>query len=138
MLRSACSTCGARPKEKLASAYWAWFNADGVRSARKQRLCIDCVKRIVLPLVPPAPNDPDEPDTCPCCGGVPTDDLDPIYLTLYLPKQEARTFEIGTDAVCASAVRIDASCNAKILPDRQGPSQLASETAAWDALGLAP
>lgn len=133
-----CSLCRKRAPGKLASVYWAWFVADGTRSAWRQRLCAECFGLTVLPLI----NDTTEnPESCPICHTVCGREADPVYATVYIPKREAEEigFELcGTDAV---AVRARAQDGAQKLADREvgvrGPSPTSS-TSAWDALGLAP
>lgn len=136
-----CSICGQRRPGKLASAYWAWFLADGSRSAWRQRICASCAPSTLSALLKSA-NESEANENvfaCVACGASTDQDSDPVYLTLYLPKREAQEFAIQLDSACAVKVRVAAQHGAEKLPDRggevRGPSP---DTSAWDALGLAP
>jgi hypothetical protein len=133
-----CSMCGQRRPGKLASAYWAWFRADGERTAWKQRVCAPCLIERIAPLVRKYAETNGE--NCPACGTTSTDDLDQVYLTLYVPSHEPVECAFATDAACAARIRVDAQLGATKLADRgasvRGPSP--TPTAEWDAIGLAP
>lgn len=75
---------------------------------------------------------------CPSCGSDASQDLDPIYLTLYVPSQPARPFELTTCASCAAIIRAAAQTGATKLADRSETSSQPSPTQAWDSLGLDP
>jgi hypothetical protein len=117
-----CSACGRRVPGRLASLYSAWFLADGSRTAWKQRLCVGCVSERLRPLLAAASQASPDVTACPACGGNASDQLDPIYLTLYLPKQEPREFALTTDASCAVTLRLGLQERAERLPDRNGSS----------------
>jgi len=126
---------GSHPgKEKLASLYWAWFRADGVRVAQKQRRCPDHAKERLQVILQHAGDDSGDLSLCPGCGGDSASDLDPVFLTLYMPRQEQRTFELGTCSACAAEIRISALEGAEPLKDRQSTNGAALDTAktAWD------
>ena len=136
-----CSVCRSRRPGKLASAYWAWFNADGARSAWKVRYCPECAGESLSPLF----SSLREMDgtshvfACVSCGASAEEDSDPIYLTLYLPGKEPVEYALQLDTACAAKLRIPITIHGDRLPDRggvvRGPSL---GTSAWDALGLAP
>lgn len=133
-----CSACGKRKPGKLASVYWAWFNADQQRSAWRQRLCADCyVKAIRQVIIDSIAN----PDSCPICHAEQTREADPLYATVYLPKREPEEYAFMTCDVDAAFLRAAAQAGAQKLADREvgvrGPSP-SSSTSAWDAIGLAP
>ena len=136
-----CSVCGQRKPGKLASAYWAWFNADGGRSAWKLRYCPECaVKSLSLLFNRLRSMDGTSPVfACVSCGADASEDSDPIYLTLYLPGKESEEIALQLDGACAAKLRIPITESGTKLLDRggvvRGPSQALS---AWDALGLAP
>lgn len=136
--RQRCASCGQRVPEKLASLYWAWFRADGVRTAWRQRLCANCTVTSLSSLLQSANSQSLDLTTCPSCGGDASEDLDPIYLTLYVPGREQQSFELTTDAPCAARIRVAAQAGAQQLQDRTQQSSGSSATSAWDALGLAP
>jgi len=136
-----CSVCRQRKPGKLASAYWAWFNADGGRSAWKLRYCLDCAANDLLPLLRRL-QDSDgttEVFACVSCGASAANDSDPIYLTLYLPGKEPTEFALQLDGACAAKLRIPLTEKGERLADRggvvRGPSTLTRD---WDALGLSP
>ncbi len=117
-----CAACGQRVPGRLASLYSAWFLADGARTAWKQRLCAPCASQRLGSLLRHAQDSPPDVTLCPACGSASTADLDPIYLTLYLPKQDPREFALTTCAPCAVRVRLDLQDRAEKLPDRNGGS----------------
>jgi hypothetical protein len=136
-----CSVCRQRKPGKLATAYWAWFNADGGRSAWKVRYCpvcaVESLQTLLLQL-----RETDGTSSvfaCVSCGMDASEDSDPIYLTLYLPGKEPTEYALQLDSACAARLRIQITNGSERLPDRgglvRGPS---SSTSAWDALGLSP
>ena len=136
-----CSMCKRRLPGKLAAAYWAWFNADGGRSAWKVRYCLDCASehlRILLQ-TSPALDGTSDVFACISCGASASQDSDPIYCTLYLPGKTPQEYAVQLDAACAAKLRIPITSSGERLPDRggvvRGPSPSIS---AWDALGLSP
>lgn len=136
-----CSVCRQRRPGKLATAYWAWFNADGGRAAWKQRLCPGCAQSELVELLKRLREQDGNENVLAClsCGADATHDSDPMYLTLYLPSKEPMEYALQLDAACAAKLRIPIIDHADRLPDRgsqvRGPSPL---TSAWDELGLAP
>jgi len=136
-----CSVCKQRKPGKLASAYWAWFLADGERSAWKLRYCPGCaVDNLSAPLnALREMGETSEVFGCVSCGADASTDSDPIYLTLYLPGKEPMEYALQLDGACAAKLRIPITTLGERLQDRggvvRGPSPLAST---WDALGLAP
>lgn len=136
-----CSVCRQRKPGKLASAYWAWFNADGGRSAWKLRYCPGCAADALSLLLNNSRNL--ELDStvfaCVSCSADASEDSDPIYITLYLPGKEPMEYALQLDGACAAKLRTPITTLGERLPDRggvvRGPSPL---TSAWDALGLEP
>lgn len=136
-----CSVCRQRKPGKMATAYWAWFNADGGRSAWKQRFCAPCahdsLQSLLLTL-----NGADGSSNalaCVSCGTDASEDSDPVYLTLYVPGRDPQEYALQLDGPCAVAIRVKAQAGAERLADRgglvRGPSP---STSAWDAIGLNP
>jgi hypothetical protein len=76
---------------------------------------------------------------CVSCGADASEDSDPVYCTLYLPKKEPMEYAIQLCGACAAKLRVPISTNGDPLEDRgggvRGPSP---DTSAWDKLGLAP
>jgi HSP20 family molecular chaperone IbpA len=136
-----CSVCRQRRPGKLASAYWAWFNADGARSAWKVRYCHGCAAESLSKLFQKLRETDGTSDVFACvsCGTDASQDSDPIYLTLYLPGKEPEEIALQLDGACAAKLRIPITTQGERLADRggvvRGPSPL---TTAWDALGLSP
>ena len=136
-----CSVCGQRVLGKLASGYWAWFNADGGRSAWKLRYCPGCAREHLSGLFERLRSTDGMSNVFACisCGADASQDSDPMYLTLYLPGKEPTEIALQLDAACAAKLRIPIVERGLKLPDRsagvRGPSP---STSAWDALGLSP
>lgn len=136
-----CSVCRQRKPGKLASAYWAWFSADGGRSAWKLRYCPACAPASLELLFADSPMAERtlEVFACVACGADASTDSDPIYCTLYLPGREPMEYALQLDSACAAKLRIPIVDQGERLADRggvvRGPSP---STSAWDALGLAP
>jgi hypothetical protein len=136
-----CSICRQRMPGKLASVYWAWFNADGGRSAWKLRYCPACAKKdlTILFSAPPEKDGQSSVFDCVSCGALAAEDSDPIYATLYLPGKEPMEVALQLDAACAAKLRIPITSQGERLADRGGVVRGPSPgTSAWDALGLAP
>lgn len=136
-----CSVCKQRKPGKLASAYWAWFNADGGRSAWKLRYCPACAVEHLSGVLNALRQLGESSDVFACvgCGSSATEDSDPMYLTLFLPGKEMTEYALQLDSACAVKLRSPVTTLGERLPDRggvvRGPSPLSTT---WDALGLAP
>jgi hypothetical protein len=136
-----CSSCRQRKPGKLASAYWAWFNADGARSAWKLRYCPGCAPDALSIVLAASRLSAENSNVFACvsCGADSSPDSDPMYLTLYLPGREPMEYALQLDTACAAKLRIPITTQGERLEDRggvvRGPSPSAS---AWDALGLEP
>jgi hypothetical protein len=136
-----CSMCRQRKPGKLASAYWAWFLADGERSAWKVRFCPGCAVESLLPLLTQLRGQDGTSDVFACllCGASAATDSDPMYLTLYLPGKEPTEYAVQLDTACAVRLRVPITSFGERLPDRgglvRGPSL---STSVWDELGLEP
>lgn len=137
-----CSFCGRKSTEKMSNATWAWWTADQQRVAWRQRLCIECFVTNVAGL---EQSTRDDPFNCPACHTDQSDDLDPVYLTVFLPGVGPLRLEMATDPKCAVEIRNRALQGAHKLEDRetqfggQDPGPRTSNTpSAWAALGIAP
>jgi len=136
-----CSVCRQRKPGKLATAYWAWFLADGSRSAWKERFCQGCaVDNLSLLLVGlQSMGENSQVFACVSCGSDASKDSDPMYLTLYVPGKEPTEYALQLDSACAVKLRNPITTRGERLSDRgglvRGPSPSVS---AWDALGLNP
>jgi len=114
-----CSVHDQRDAPKYASVYAAWFRSDGVRTAYKQKLCPQALREELSQILAHASDTSLDVTACPACGANSSEDLDPIYLNVYLPKQEARVYELPTCASCAAILRVQLQRGAEKLPDRQ-------------------
>jgi hypothetical protein len=137
-----CSACGARRPGKLSNATWAWWNADNERSAWRQRLCVDCYVANVATI---EQSTRDDPMNCPVCHTDAGEQMDPCYLTIYIPGVGPMRLEMATCAPCAVEIRNRALVGAEKLPDRrtesvgQGPGpQTDPATSVWQQLGIQP
>jgi hypothetical protein len=135
-----CSACGQRSPGKLAQVYWAWVLVDGTRRSYKQRLCTTCYCMHVLPVAIAAA---DNVVACPVCHMGTLDDMDPVYATIYLPRQDRQDAEMALCGKCAVEIRRRALVGAEQLVDREvgsgGPSPQPVDPAdVWAALGIRP
>ncbi len=136
-----CSVCRQRKPGKLCSAYWAWFLADGERSAWKLRYCPADAESHLLALLTKLreADGTSHAFACVSCGANAAEDSDPIYLTLYLPGKEPQEYALQLDSACAAKLRIPITQSGERLPDRSGVVRGPSPSiSAWDALGLTP
>lgn len=137
-----CSFCGQRAVGKMSSATWAWWRADQQRVAYRQRLCLTCFVQNVAGLEQATR---DEPFHCPACHTDPSDDMDPVYLTVFIPGVGPLRLEMATCGACAVEIRNRAQQGAVQLDDREpqfggqgtGP-QNSNTPSAWAALGIEP
>lgn len=123
-----CSVHGRKVDGRMASIYSAWFLANGERTAWKQRVCVDCVRSHLAPLLAHASEDSPDAVACPACGSDASEDLDPIYLTVYPPKQERREYALTTCAPCAVTLRLRLQERAERLPNRNGFNGTSKDT----------
>lgn len=136
-----CSICKSRRPGKLASAYWAWFRQDGSRAAGKLRYCLECAQEHLSILLQDSVQRPESSSVFACvsCGADASQDSEPVYCTLYLPKKEPMEYALQLDGACAVRLKATISTNWDPLEDRgggvRGPSP---DITAWDKLGLAP
>src|ERR1044072_6825578 len=116
-----CSVCRQRKPDKLATAYWAWFNADGERSAWKLRYCLGCADGSLSTLLGRSLGSEtrDSMFACVSCGASAETDSDPIYITLYLPSKEPMEIALQLDGACAAKLRIPITTKGERLPDRR-------------------
>jgi hypothetical protein len=121
----------------MASAYWAWFNADGGRSAWKQRFCASCAVDGLRSLLSTLIQEGSDSNVFACisCGADASQDSAPVYLTLYVPGRDPQEYALQLDAPCAANIRVKAMEGAERLADRgglvRGPSPSDS---VWDQL----
>lgn len=136
-----CSVCRQRRPGKMATAYWAWFDANGDRCAWKQRFCAACAQANLHTLLLTLRSEGSDSNTFACvsCGTDASQDSDPVYLTLYVPGREPEELALQLDGPCAANMRSQAQVGAERLADRGGLVRGPSPTnTTWDAIGLAP
>jgi len=106
MALTPCSACKRRTLGRLISIYTARFS-EQQRVAFRTQLCFECAAdwaetlRAAKPLVGDS-GFTEWPDTCSMCGSATKDDLDPIYVTVFEPKQEGRALTVASCARCTS------------------------------------
>lgn len=105
-------------KGPLASVYSAWWDQKGQREAWKQRLCVSCVTHILETLRASALGNSLDLTVCLTCGKDASQELNPIYLTVYLPKREAAEYALTICDSCAIRSRALLSTGADRLPER--------------------
>jgi hypothetical protein len=135
-----CSFCGLRVPGKLSSTTWAWYRADGVRVAYRQRLCLACFASNVVPL---EVETRDFSLSCPMCHTDASGDLDAVYATIFVPGMGKITLELPTDPKCAAELRARAQRGAEALESSVfgglGPGpQTGTPDSAWGQLGIQP
>jgi hypothetical protein len=136
-----CNVCKSRRPGKMASAYWAWFRTDSSRAAFKIRYCLECAQEHLSILLADSVVHPESSNVFACvsCGADASEDSEPVYCTLYLPKREPMEYALQLDGACAVKLKATISTNGDPLEDRgsgvRGPSP---DISAWDKLGLAP
>lgn len=137
-----CSACGQKLPGKMANVTWAWWTAANERVAWRQKLCFDCFASNCAPLVADVQTAPLD---CPVCHSDAGENMDPCYLTAFLPGVGPVRAEMGTCAPCAVDIRNRAQAGAVKLDDRQssfggqvpGP-QTDTVPNVWAQLGILP
>jgi ribosomal protein S27AE len=137
-----CDGCRLRPPEKLSQVTWAWYSADGERTAYRKRLCTACFCSKVLPLDKVVDYDA---LTCPACGISTEHDMDPCYVTAYIPGQGKYQLEMPLCPVHAIEVHVYAAEGGAKLENRErveglepGPSTVATRESYWSSIGVRP
>lgn len=137
-----CDACSKRVPEKLCQVTWAWYLANGVRTAYRQRLCTTCYATTLLPLDKPMDFDDLK---CPACGISVEHDMDPCYATAFIPGAGRQQFELPTCPACAVTLRARAQQGAQHLEDRgrvegpeSSPSTQTTRESYWSGLGIIP
>ena len=128
-----CSGCGERKPGKYANTTIAWWNESNRRLAYRMRLCKDCYGEAI--------NDVqiavhENEFSCPYCHTEPGDDMDPTYITVFIPnygKLQLECATCGNDAVILRSFAVE---KGELLPDvevgGQGPSPQ-TPPQDWDA-----
>lgn len=137
-----CDYCHKRVAEKLAQVTTAWYRVDGERTAYRQRLCTACYCMNVLPLDKEIDFDNLK---CPACGISTEHDMDPTYVTAYVPGAGKSQFEFPTCPACAVKVRVRSQEGGAKMVNRvrvdgpeAGPSTTTTRESYWAAIGIVP
>ena len=137
-----CDSCGLRVPEKLAQVTTAWYTADGHRTAWRQRLCTACYCTNILPLDKEVDYDH---LTCPACGIDTSHDMDPVYVTAFVPAAGRQQFEFATCPACAVTIRGRAQVGAVKLEGKgrvegpgASPSTQTTRESYWSSIGIHP
>jgi hypothetical protein len=137
-----CAVCKQRPDEKLAQVTWAWTDAERLRTAVRQRLCVGCYAGRVLAL--DVPVEPDSDITCVSCGISVEDDLRIVFCTAYVPGAGKLHYQFPFCDEHALIAHQMCRENAIVLQERevmlggQAPQREHPSLAAWRALGIEP
>lgn len=134
-----CSSCHKRQPGKYANTTVAWWNAANKRLAYRLKVCVECfaerIEPIRLSLLENEIN-------CPYCHLDCTEDMDPCYITCFIPNFGKLQLEMGTCAVDAVVLRSWAVESGELLQDAsvggQGPSPQTPATSddEWTRAGL--
>jgi hypothetical protein len=117
-LKRCANGCG-RLGGPVATLYVAWFNGEAKRVCWRTYLCAQCLRETLQSALAAALQDSMDVTVCPACGTDSSTDLDPIYLTVYLPKQERREYALATCGACAAHLRVRLQKGAVLMEDRQ-------------------
>jgi hypothetical protein len=134
-----CSGCGQREPGKNANVTFAWFTTENRRVAYRLSLCMNCYVVNVHELdVKTETNGV----LCPTCGQDAGTDMDPCYITAYVPGYGKRQIEMPTCGVDAAELRAWFGDHGETLPDAgfggQGPGPQTGPPPAtdWASAGL--
>lgn len=122
-----CTVCGRRPFGKPVSVYVSWF-LNGDRFSFRHGLCrgdAELFAENLRQLKPLRSDKEDEewPETCSVCGQLTTEDLEPVYLTIFPPRAEQLDLVIPTCSICQTNIAGQLSQGAIKQVDRLGPSR---------------
>lgn len=135
-----CNGCSERPSEKMSQVTFAWRRADGVRTARRARLCTACFASKVAPLSIDYSGSTSL--TCPSCGIDTEEDMDAVYTTSYIGGYGEFRTESPFCGPCAAQYRIWVCDHSWELEDQLGatggPQQHPSAEEILRAMGIEP
>lgn len=138
-----CSACRKRPVEKLSQVTWAWNPEPTKRLAYRQKLCQACFIERVLVYDKEVPQE--GALSCAVCGGDVERDMEPVYVTAFVPGVGKWRLDIPLCGSDALGVRVAATENGELLPDREPQSRglesapgTASPLTVWERLGILP
>ena len=118
-----CSGCQERKPGKYANVTVAWWNAENKRLAYRMRLCRDCYLEAINDV---QINVHENEFSCPYCHTEPGDDMNPTYITAFLPNYGKLQLECATCAQDSIILRSFAVEKGELLQDLEvgglGPS----------------
>jgi hypothetical protein len=127
-----CSGCQERQPGKYANVTVAWWNAKNDRLAYRLKVCSVCWMTNLDELRLSVSTDE---FSCPYCHTNPGDDIDPTYVTAFIPNVGKLQLEMATCAVDAVQLRVWAQDHGERLGDNpvggQGPSPQ-TPAPSWD------
>jgi len=102
----------------MAGHYWAYRDGADVRSAWAQLVCVGCMG----PTMALVEANKKGYDGCFVDGQMAMDEdaLHTIWLTLYVPGDEPRTYQMDVCDDCLDAALTETRHNSRLLPDRRG------------------
>lgn len=136
-----CTACNERKPGKLANVTVAWWTAAQQRVAWRARLCLACYMAHVAML---HGYEGTEVLVCPFCGIDTADDMDPCYVTSFVPLQGKVQLELASCGACAAKFRVWAQGAGVRLSDigvggqDPGPQPIPPGTEGWAAVGIYP
>jgi hypothetical protein len=128
-----CSVCKKRPRGRLATVYASFFQGSQ-RFGKRGRYCGICVVQLgeYVRGLKPIPSEDESiewPETCPLCGGSISEDFDPTYLTVYMPKEEAVQIVVAACSSCAANLRPQVVLGMEPTVDRQAQGRVGGAAA---------
>ncbi len=113
-----CSNCHKRPPGKLATAMWRWFETEDRSVGYRCRFCVLCLTELMGSLKAGVSADSSLFSVCPRCGRDSGENQSPIWLWLYVPKQQSREYALTTCTSCAESLREFVQACGEMLPER--------------------
>jgi hypothetical protein len=109
-----CSGCQERKPGKYANTTVAWWNVANKRLAYRLKLCKDCYGETIEPV---RLNNLENELSCPYCHTEPGDDMDPTYVTMFIPNFGKMQLELATCAADAVQLRSYGVEHGELLQD---------------------
>ena len=106
--------------------------SEGERICFRERLCAPCVTTLRDSLLVSASDLSLNVCVCPICGQDASENLSPLYLTIYLPKQEAREFALTTCTSCVKPYLESFADKGDKMADRESGKVGAAAAAQWE------
>jgi len=114
-----CSVHGAQVPGKIATVFARWHELDGEFVGWKLRICASCLTSLMASLAGHLSTESSTLVRCPACGADSSEDLHPIYLFVFPPKQSSREYALTMCGSCATSAQGSFAGFGEKLPDRQ-------------------